>query len=283
MDVALEYSGEFKDKQQVKEFLQGAEPADDKIDAVVRYLECADPNLANAIEDDGFENLVGDVFSQLIAPTLTDRAILERSHRLSRFEGLYEHIEVDHHESITPRLDLIHLKATPNSHYLTASLLMIDWRSHPESASQVNRQIAGITPFMISTMASDAGAPHYAGGEGPYRNFAEYVLAKERAGEAPVAPYHYIGRGFLFPRDDTYFFMYQRHVASLDPTFYAGMLHDDGSIAVTYFDIADALFADKPSNPFSVPRQPMLRYKRLPADIEKTMSSFIAKSTDDVR
>lgn len=281
--------GVFKDRQSVKEFLQGAESEDDKIDAVIQYLATVDPKLAASFDDDGFEALVADVFSQMFQPKLNDATMREQWPRAERFAGFYQFVE-ERFPTEASRTQILHLTTVPNAHYLRASLLEVKWSLHPQAPEEFVKLDFPVHPTQIGGVPAahddytGAGAEAdtlYHSSNRASKSFAEHLLNETRAGGDPIIPYFYEATGFLFPRDDTHFFMFQRDTDNFSPIFFIGGLFDDGKLEVSYFDANRQLLR------LQERKMPLicdyLSYRRLSTDVEKVIESFLANAQENMR
>lgn len=290
IDDFPEFQGVFKDRQIIREFLEGAEQSDEKIDTYIRYLIAVDPKLEGAFGEDDFEAQIADVFSQMFQPELNETSMRESWERTERFAGFYQFVR-EELPTEASRTQILHLETIPNAHYLRASLLEIHWSLHPDAPEEFTKLKFPVTATQIGGVRASydddeegRGAdkhPMYDSSTRANESFAKLLLSETRGGRDPTIPYFYEASGFLFPRDDTHFFMFQRDTDNFSPIFYMGGLFDGGNLQLSYFDANQQLLR------LHEGKMPIicdyLSYRKLPEDIGKIIQSFLASIHKDMR
>jgi hypothetical protein len=268
----------FKDRQQVKEFLRGSEPNDNKIESVIEFLGKVDDNFKGILEDDDFEELVADIFSQLIRPNVTDIDMPSISSKLDNFVGVYERLEVHPQSHLSSKMELLHVGHTINTQYLSVSMLKVDWRSHPETASTTDQTLAGCTPMTISELVRDTGQPYYIGAEDAYRQFAQLIRKNDQSNESFINAFYRGTNGYMFFRDDSHFLMIHRNIADLSALLCAGEFLSFDTIRISELDLHNIFSPNTGAD--SVSQHPVIELKRVSKDVEDLLSSYIAAYGD---
>jgi len=282
------YESGFKDKQQIKEFLSGSEPSDDKLLSVIKYLSHVEPDLCSGIYDDRFDVLAADVLAQLFLSKANLDAISTSSPYDLMLSGIYEyrHIYGEGSQYRFPLLEMSLLRIThvPNASHYEASLLIVDWRSHPKAASVSDQFLAQYTPHNHYEVMVDAGIPTYIGVGQAYSDFAKILLDDTKLGKQCINPYYLGAKGFLFPRGGSHFFMFQRTIFNRAPIFYTGCRTGADSVMIAPLDFdleSDRLSGDGGLRQSFGSRS--TEYKRLDSETERIMEAFLAQRLKDVQ
>ncbi|MEJ7926001.1 hypothetical protein WG908_04425 [Sphingobium sp. AN641] len=125
----------FKDREQIREFINGSEPLDDKIGVLLAYLKLASPERYNMIFDADRVSLYGDVllsmFSTISKISSYDRSIL--SSKSKNLEGVYL-LCTKYRPYVlhTNDVSFLYLEHVENSPYLLCEIFTV---AHDKSAS----------------------------------------------------------------------------------------------------------------------------------------------------